>query len=179
VDEAAITAAVPSDLALLRAQAKARSVAACAGGRDWLVIAADQVVHVDGVALGKPADPRDQLRMLRLLRGRWHQLVTAVALLRVQPAGPRREQSFREHSRLRMRADLEDAELQAYVASGEAASCGGGYMVERKGIQLFEDIEGCWTNVVGLPLPGLIGRLRALGWRPVLGPSSFTEERRG
>lgn len=88
-----------------------------------------------------------------------------VALGRLCPA----ERCLCEITRLTMRADITDEELRAYVACGEARACGGGYMVERRGIQLFEQIDGDWTNVVGLPIIRLVGELRSLGWRPTFG----------
>jgi septum formation protein len=84
------------------------------------------------------------------------------------------EEVFVEHSRVRLRADLEDAELLAYVRLGEARGCAGGYMVERRGAWLIEDVEGDWQNVIGLPIFPLVTRLRARGWR--LGPTGPTRE---
>lgn len=166
VDEAAIRDPDPVVTARLRAAAKARAVAAGLPA-DTLAIGADQVVHLDGQALGKPEDEARHLAMLRALRGRTHDLVTAVVLAwgggGGEPAVARR---FEVTSRLAMRADLSDAELRAYVASGDGRGCGGGYRVEGLGLQLFSAVEGDWTNIVGLPVPRLVSELRALGWRP-------------
>ncbi|MFH1465978.1 MAG: nucleoside triphosphate pyrophosphatase [Pseudomonadota bacterium] len=190
-----VAALDPVDLACTRALAKARDVGGRCGADCW-VIGADQVVHLGGEVFGKPADDAEHLAMLRRLRGRTHQLVTGVALVvgaldasrgdpqaalsrggtasdgsndvalgRPCPA----ERCLCEITRLTMRADLTDDELRAYVACGEARACGGGYMVERRGIQLFERIDGDWTNVVGLPIIRLVGELRSLGWRPTFG----------
>jgi len=166
IDEREITAIDPVDLACRRALAKARDVASRCGAEVW-VVGADQVVHLGGDVLGKPVDPVQHLAMLQRLRGRTHQLATGVAL--VPGGGGAGERCLCEITRLTMRADLSDDELRAYVACGEARSCGGGYMIERGGIQLFEQIEGDWTNVVGLPMVRLIGELRAIGWRPAFG----------
>lgn len=164
VDESAIVGESPADVARARALAKARAVASTIAAGS-LVIGADQVVHLDGWILGKPRDPQAHLAMLRALRGRGHLLVTAVALAESGvPAGG--ERCFEVQTRLHMRADLGDDELSAYVACGEAAGCGGGYMVEALGSQLFAAVEGDWNNVVGLPLFPLVTELRALGWRP-------------
>ncbi|MCP4809729.1 MAG: septum formation protein Maf [Proteobacteria bacterium] len=158
VDERACTLTEPVALARELALQKARAVAA-SRPRD-LVVGADQVAHLDGAAFGKPADPADHLRCLTSLRGRTHELVTGVALV-----GPEVERVFHETTRIRFRKDLSDAELAAYVASGEGAGCAGGYEVEHRGAWLIEGIEGSWFNVVGLPVLRLVAELRALGWR--------------
>ena len=159
VDEDAIQHADPVELARLRAAAKAEAVAALRPGC-W-VVGADQVVHLDGVARGKPRDADDWRRGLASLRGRVHQLSTAVTL--IGPDGM--AEHFVEHSEVRFRSDLSDADLEAYIALGEAKGCAGGYMVEGRGAWLVESVDGDWTNVVGLPIFALIGRLRARGWR--------------
>ena len=163
-----VTALDPVDLACARALAKARDVAARCAPDCW-VIGADQVVHLGGQVFGKPADEEEHLAMLRRLRGRTHQLATGVAILAGGAGAPSEERCLCEITRLTMRADLTDDELRAYVACGEARACGGGYMVERRGIQLFEQIDGDWTNVVGLPIVRLVSELRTLGWRASFG----------
>jgi septum formation protein len=169
VDEAEIHAPSPTGLARRRALAKAHAVAdallhgpphAEAGVGD-LVVGADQVVFLGATLLGKPADRAHHVRMLRLMRGHWHSLVTAVALLRVGALDPPR--LFDVRSRLRVRDDLEDAEIEAYVDSGEGRACAGGYMVEGQGILLFSEIRGDWTNILGLPMIRLLAALRELG----------------
>jgi len=158
VDESVINGNSPVDTAILRAVAKAHAVA----GRfpeSW-VIGADQVIHLDGESIGKPGNAEDHLQRLKQLRGRAHQLTTAVAIVE----GGRTE-SFHVDTQVVFRADLTDAELSAYVATGEARGCAGGYMVEKRGAWLVERIDGDWLNVVGLPVLELITRLRARGWR--------------
>jgi len=167
VREHEISALDPVDLACARALAKARDVARRRPAGDW-AIGADQVVFLGGEVLGKPADAALHLAMLRRLRGRTHQLATGVALVPAGETGAA-ERCFCELTRLTMRPDLSDDELSDYVRCGEARACGGGYMIERRGIQLFEQIDGDWTNVVGLPIVRLVGELRALGWRPRFG----------
>lgn len=161
VDESAIVHPDPRRLAALRAAAKARSVRAPAA----CVIGADQVAWMetpDGVAVfGKPTDPTDHLARLRSLRGRRHTLTTAVTL--VHPGG---EIHLSVDSHLLFRADLSDEELAAYVATREGSGCAGGYAVEGLGAQLVAEITGDYTNVLGLPVPDVIGALRSLGWRP-------------
>lgn len=164
VDEEAIVGDSPSSIARARALAKARRVAA--GSRPGeVVLGADQVVHLGGSILGKPRDREAHLAMLASLRGCTHELVTSVALI---PHGtePGWERCFEVATTLTMRPELSDAELAAYVDCGEAAGCGGGYMIEAMGAQLFTSVQGDWYNVVGLPLFRLITELRDLGWTP-------------
>ncbi len=158
VDEAAIQADDPDALALARARAKALAVARRRPGA--LVIGADQVAHLDGECFGKPTGPEDWLARLKQLRGRTHLLSTGVVLAQDEEL-----EAFVVRSAVRFRADLEDAELRAYVALGEAAGCAGGYMVEGQGAWLVDAVDGDWSNVVGLPIFALIGRLRARGAR--------------
>jgi septum formation protein len=158
VDESAITSGDPVELASLRAVAKARAVSEA--NVEVLVIGADQVVHLAGQSFGKPRDPADHLSMLQALRGHVHRLTTAVCL---RQAGD--EETFCVHSTVRVRGDATDGELRAYVASGEASGCAGGYMVEQRGAWLVEHVGGDWNNVIGLPIAAVLGRLRARGWR--------------
>ncbi len=162
VDESTVHGADPVATAHLRARAKAVDVAARRPGR--LVVGADQVLWLPGEAeaIGKPPDDERWRARLRQLRGREHQLTTAVALAGPEPG---RVESFEETTGVRMRGDPSDAELAAYVAHGEARGCAGGYMVEGRGAWLVEALRGDWSNVVGLPVLSLIGHLRARGWR--------------
>ncbi|MBN1337403.1 MAG: septum formation protein Maf [Deltaproteobacteria bacterium] len=165
VDESRFQGWGPVETARRRAAAKALAVAARLGPGP-LVVGADQVVHLEGRAFSKPRNPQDHRAMLHAMRGRSHDLVTAVCLSAGQPQGGAAvREAFEETSRLVMRTDLTDAEIDAYVALGEASSCGGGYRVDGVGLQLFERLEGDWTNVVGLPVPRLLTALRRLGWR--------------
>jgi septum formation protein len=158
VDERAVTADGPVALALELARRKADAVAALEPGA-W-VIGADQVVHQAGEVFGKPLDADDHAARLRSMRGRAHELVTGWALR--GPGGPVEGVAT---TRLVVRADVTDAEIDAYVASGEGSGCAGGYAVESRGVFLFEAIDGDWFNVIGLPLLDVLGALRARGWR--------------
>lgn len=158
VDEGAIEDADPVALARARALAKARAVARGRPGA-W-VLGADQVAHLDGDSFGKPLDDADWRARLRSLRGQVHTLSTGVALIRPDGA----EEVFHVDSRVGVRADLSDAEIDTYIAMGEARGCAGGYMVERRGAWLIGTVDGDWTNVLGLPVLEIIRRLRAHGW---------------
>ena len=158
VDETPIVGTDPVDTAIRRSRAKAEAVREMRGGPEW-VLGADQVVHLDGHRFDKPGTEARHRAALRMLRGRRHELATAVTLL-----GPERVE-FVERTYLTMRAELTDDELDRYVATGEGRHCAGGYQVEARGVLLFSQIEGCWTNVLGLPIPALVTALRSQGWR--------------
>ncbi|MBV9278996.1 MAG: septum formation protein Maf, partial [Chloroflexi bacterium] len=109
------------------------------------VLGADTVVVVDGAVLGKPEDPEDALRMLSLLRGRRHLVVTGVALY----CGGWLTGSAAAEVIMR---DFDDGEARRYVATGEPMDKAGAYAVQGEGGRLVERVSGCYSAVVGLPL---------------------------
>ena len=139
------------ELARAKARAVARRVTAKAAdeaaGR-IVVLGADTEVFVDGRALGKPVDASDAGRMLRALRGRVHEVITGLALVEV---GGGREETASVITRVRM-AEYSEAALEAYVATGEPFDKAGGYAVQGEGGRLVAEVDGCFTNVVGLPV---------------------------
>jgi septum formation protein len=126
--------------------AKARAVAGRVG--TGVVLGADTVVVLDGVIFGKPANPDDARRMLRALRGRSHEVITGVALVE---APARAEISRVVVTRVQMRRYGED-EIDAYVATGEPTDKAGAYGIQGEGGKLVSRVDGCYWNVVGLPL---------------------------
>jgi septum formation protein len=115
-----------------------------------LVLGADTLVVAEGVALGKPGGAEEACAMLRRLSGRPHRVITGVAVIE---AG-RRERSAAVVSQVFMRA-LTDAEIEAYVASGEPADKAGAYAIQGLGGRLVAALLGSYTNVVGLPVPAV------------------------
>jgi septum formation protein len=148
-------ARVAADLAL----AKARAVAGGLGPA-VVVLGADTLVVLQDRPFGKPASRNDARAMLAALRGRTHQVVTGVAV--VETTAPRREAVETVTSRVVMR-DFPDAELEAYVATPEPYDKAGAYAVQGLGGQLVARVEGCYTNVVGLPVSTTARLLRAFG----------------
>jgi septum formation protein len=148
----------PLDEAVARlALRKARAVAArCASG---LVLGADTVVVVDGLALGKPSGPVEAAAMLRRLRGRTHDVLTGVAVV---DAATGREASRVVTSRVTMK-DYGEADIAAYVATGEPFDKAGAYAIQGAGGALVAGLEGSWSNVVGLPLAATAALLRSFG----------------
>ena len=151
------------DVVLRLAAAKARAVAQSLGAPDppALVLAADTVVVIDGQVLGKPADAADAGSMLRRLRGRWHEVLTGVFVLRTDD---QRSAAGIESTRVRFR-DYADDLLAAYVASGEPLDKAGAYAIQGRGALLVDRIEGSWSNVVGLPTERLADWTELIGIR--------------
>jgi nucleoside triphosphate pyrophosphatase len=143
-----VTPGPPVEAVIALARAKARAVAAEIAPAAALVLGADTEVVLDGRLLGKPADAPDAARMLRALRGRVHEVITGLALVE---AGSGREETLSVTSRVRM-GSYADAEIEAYVATGEPFDKAGGYAVQGKGGRLVAEVDGCLSNVVGLPV---------------------------
>ena len=110
------------------------------------VLGADTVVVVDEHLLEKPADPEDAARMLRLLSGRTHEVITGVCLL-----APGFERTEAEITQV-VFSPLPEAEIAAYVASGEPMDKAGAYAIQGMASRWVERIDGCYFNVVGLPV---------------------------
>jgi septum formation protein len=153
-------------LATALARAKAADVADRLRGAaeaPTVIVGADTLVVLDGRPLGKPASRHDARRMLRALRGRTHEVVTAVVVRDADAAG--RELTETVVSRVVMRA-YTDEEIDAYVATGEPDDKAGAYAVQGAGGRLVRRVEGCYTNVVGLPLTTTARLLQAFGLAP-------------
>ena len=124
-----------------------------------VVLGADSVVAVGETILGKPADAADALRMLRLLSGRSHQVVTGCALF----APGREPEIFTVATDVTMGVVSEDR-LAAYVASGEPMDKAGAYAIQGGAAAFVTTICGSYTNVVGLPLAEVVEVLRTWGF---------------
>lgn len=125
-----------------------------------VVLGADTEVVLGGSLLGKPRDAGDAARMLRQLRGRTHEVMTGLALVEVGGGG--REVTCAVVSRVTM-GDYRDEEIDAYVATGEPFDKAGGYAVQGLGGRLVARVEGCFTNIVGLPVTTTRRLLEAWG----------------
>jgi septum formation protein len=152
VDETPREDEAPFEFVMRVARAKALHVAETLG--TGLVIGADTIVVVDGHALGKPAGEEEAARMLRLLSGRWHAVMTGVALF---DAATSREAVDHAKTLVRFR-ELAGDEIAAYVATGEPLDKAGAYAIQGRGMLLVEEIAGNYHNVVGFP-PILLARL--------------------
>ena len=146
-------------LAREKAAAAARSFSA-----GDLVLAADTTVLIAGEILGKPADQEDARRMLRLLAGREHEVLTGVALQEIrEPTSETRQVAGVESTRVRI-ARLDEREISWYAATGEPLDKAGGYAIQGLGSLIVEAIDGNYSNVVGLPIPLVYRLMRELGY---------------
>ena len=148
----------PAETAERLALAKARSAVdqPVVRGRDCLVLGADTVVLFEGTTLGKPEGAEDAYRMLRRLTGHAHRVLTGFALL---DAGTDRAVTGHEWTTVYMR-DCTDEEIRAYVDTGEPLDKAGSYGAHALGAGLITRVEGCFYNVIGLPLARLLVTLK-------------------
>jgi septum formation protein len=163
VEEVALPGETAEEMVVRLAEAKARDAAANLRdeNRDCIVIGADTAVELDGEILGKPRDAAHAREMLAKLSGRTHHVVTGIFVLRL-PGGVRR--AAVEKSAVTF-ARMSEDEINTYVASGEPMDKAGAYAIQGLAGRFIPRIEGCYFNVVGLPLARLYALLRDLGWQ--------------
>jgi nucleoside triphosphate pyrophosphatase len=163
LDEAALPGETAEAMVARLAEAKTRAAAARMGNetRECIVAGADTAVELDGEILGKPRDSRHAREMLARLSGRSHRVLTGIFLLRL-PGGAAR--AAVESSAVTF-APLRQSEIDAYVATGEPLGKAGAYAIQGFAGRYIPKIEGCYFNVVGLPLARLYVLLLELGWR--------------
>jgi septum formation protein len=123
--------------------------------RPFPVLTADTVVCIEDIILGKPPDPSHAVKMLRLLSGREHRVLTAVALKLAE-----RFELVVSESRVRF-AELSQADIEAYVASGEASDKAGAYAIQGRAGAFITELHGSYSGVMGLPLHETIQLLKA------------------
>ncbi len=146
IDEGRLPGESPEESAVRIARDKARVTASRKA--EGIVIGADTIVVLDDAVLGKPKDARDAERMLSMLSGRVHQVITGVAVIEAQSGRNAVRASI---TRVWFRK-LSPQEIASYVAGGEPLDKAGAYGIQGKGALLVSKIEGCYSNVVGLPL---------------------------
>jgi septum formation protein len=161
VDESPNPDEAPAALVQRLANAKADLVTARAVG-PAIVLAADTVVVLDDKILGKPRSIEDARHMLQQLSGRTHAVLTGVAMIRL-PDGERRQ--FIESTLVHFRP-ITDEELSSYLATQEPYDKAGAYAIQGLAGRYIPRIEGCYFNVVGLPLSRVLAELQTLGWLP-------------
>jgi septum formation protein len=130
-------------LAQTKAEAVARKLSS------GLVLGADTVVVIGGEILGKPRDRDDSRRMLTLLSGKWHEVLTGVFMLRI--GENTRSAADCESTRVRF-GEMSGAEIEWYVATGEPMDKAGAYAVQGRAALFIEEIQGDYFNIVGLPI---------------------------
>ena len=161
----------PSEEALGLAQRKATALAS--RFPTAVVLGSDTLINLEGQKIGKPEDRAGARRILGQLRGRTHEVVTAVAML--HPASGK-SVGWIETVKVTMR-DFSDAELEAYAASEEPRDKAGAYSLQGQGRSLIERLEGDYLAAVGLPLKAVAHGLRALGVPVTMNVESIYDER--
>ena len=159
IDEAPLTRELPRDHALRLAHAKNAAVAARLA-EPAFVLAADTVVACGRRILPKTVEAADARRCLELLSGRRHRVYTGVVV-----SGPAGKAARLAMTVVRFKR-LHEADIAAYLASGEWRGKAGGYAIQGRAEAFVAAINGSWSNVVGLPLAVTLDLLRGLGWRP-------------
>ncbi|MFI1471974.1 nucleoside triphosphate pyrophosphatase [Streptomyces wuyuanensis] len=159
VDEDALTAPDPGTLALVLAEAKADAVAARPEAAGALVIGCDSVLELDGEALGKPADEEEATARWKSMRGRAGILQTGHCVIDTATG---RRASATASTTVRF-GEPTDAEIAAYVASGEPLHVAGAFTLDGRSAPFVDAIEGSHGNVIGLSLPLLRRLLADLG----------------
>ena len=159
VDESPLPGEKPEALVLRLANAKAELAAARAVG-PAVILAADTVVLINGNILGKPSSADQARQMLEQLSGRTHFVLTGVALIRL-PDSERRQ--FTESTLVHF-CPITEQELALYLDTEEPYDKAGAYAIQGLAARFIPRIEGCYFNVVGLPLSHALFELRALGW---------------
>jgi septum formation protein len=169
VDETPLEGESPQRCAERLARDKAREV--FRSRPHEYVLGADTIVVIDAAMLGKPRDAADATRMLRMLSGRTHQVVTGVCLITPVASGQLpvasnfggQQEDIRSEITLVRMCELSDAEIQAYVATGEPMDKAGAYAIQGIASRWISRIEGDYSNVMGLPVSLVYRMLREMG----------------
>jgi len=145
IDETQQAGEKPLDYVQRLAREKAEAVADKL--ESGLVLGADTTVVVGDQLLGQPVEDDDARRMLKLLSGKWHEVLTGVALVKVGG------QTLVDYERTRVRfVEMSEAEIDWYVSTGEPQGKAGAYAIQGKAALFIEQIEGDYFNIVGLPI---------------------------
>jgi MAF protein len=158
VDESPHDGEMPTQMVARLSQAKAFAIASTSS-HAAIIIAADTIVSLDSATLGKPRDGADAERMLFALRGRTHQVHTAITLLDTHTGQTLCDLATTD---VPMR-HYSNGEIAAYIASGDPLDKAGAYAIQHEGFHPVDRLPGCFANVMGLPLCHLARTLRAMG----------------
>jgi nucleoside triphosphate pyrophosphatase len=158
IEETRLPGESPEDFARRMARDKALDVAQMSN-RGSLVLGADTVVAINGEILEKPVDAADAARMLRTLSGRTHRVITGICLARA----PETVLAWTHETTSVTFRNLTDDEINHYVASGEPFDKAGGYAIQGLASRFVTRIEGCYFNVVGLPIPLVYEIVESIG----------------
>ncbi len=192
VDEDAVIAAVesqegrtlpPDEHVLLLARRKAADVAASLAGSDpdfdGVVVGGDSMFEIDGQVLGKPLRPEIAIARWEQMRGRTGILHSGHSVIRVAPGAPPREENAVAAASVSFVADISDAEIAAYVATGEPLQVAGAFTVDSLGSPFIDRVDGDPSTVVGMSLSTVRRLCGALGivWTDLWSPSTHENAR--
>ena len=155
-EEVLICGESPEDTACRLAEMKASNVAEANPG-EW-VVGADTLVALGTTSLGKPKNDKEAFAMIAMLQGKTHRVITAVAVI-----SPEGEKYVEYETTNVVFRPLSDEEIASYIALGESLDKAGAYAIQGRGMLLVERIDGCYFNVVGLPVQKLSVLLAKLG----------------
>jgi septum formation protein len=163
VDETRLPQEAAEDYVRRVAQAKAHAIAeqARAAGESAIVIAADTTVLAEGHVLEKPKDAEDARQMLRLFSGKTHEVITALCVINIPAA---KEALHVEKTRVDF-LKMSEEEIESYIQTGEPFGKAGAYGIQGIAGRFATRIEGCYFNVMGLPLSRLWTTLQELSWK--------------
>lgn len=159
-DEDAVVIKDPYELVQVLALGKAQAVAPQFPSA--LVLGCDSMLAIDGLIYGKPESRQEAIDRWRSMRGGSGELLTGYALI-----APGKEPLVRYRMTKVFFANVSDAEIEAYIDTGEPMHCAGAFATDGKGSMFVEKIEGCHTNVVGLSIPLLRHMMAELGYRAI------------
>jgi nucleoside triphosphate pyrophosphatase len=159
VDESQRPNEAPTDYVLRLAESKARAVV---GDSDQIILAADTSVVDEGMILGKPTDKAEAITMLTRLRGHMHQVYTGVALLRLGDGLLLKELCVTD---VPMR-NYSDEEINTYVQTGDPLDKAGAYAIQHPGFRPVAEMNGCYANVMGLPMCHVIRMMLKMNIQP-------------
>ncbi|MEM9947092.1 MAG: nucleoside triphosphate pyrophosphatase [Cyanobacteria bacterium P01_D01_bin.36] len=159
-DEDAVVISDPRELVQALALGKAQAVAP--QFMSALILGCDSVLSINNVIYGKPESRQEAIDRWRSMRGGSGELLTGYALL-----APGKEPLVRYRMTKVFFANITDAEIEAYIDTGEPMHCAGAFATDGKGSMFVEKIEGCHTNVVGLSIPLLRNMMAELGYRAI------------
>jgi septum formation protein len=162
INESELSGETAQEMVARLAEAKARAVSRQmnSANPDCIILAADTTVELDGMILGKPRDTDHAREMLAKLSGRTHHVLTGIFLLRLPGEAVRMAV---EDSAVTFAA-LDAEEIDRYVATAEPLGKAGAYAIQGIGGRFIPRIDGCYFNVVGLPLARVHALLGELGW---------------
>jgi septum formation protein len=146
VDESVLPSEDPVTYVKRLARTKAEAVATKVGS--GLVLGADTTVVVDGQILGQPGDPENARRMLRMLSGKWHEVITGVALVRAES-----QHTVVDHVVTKVRfSEMSSEEIEWYALSNEPLDKAGAYAIQGRASLFIKEVDGEYFNIVGLPI---------------------------